>query len=66
MGEHWMPSQLLPLTSRAFLIAVNAAYQAYKAEGGEVNGVNRCFLKKRKARTQMLLTLLRELRSKLN
>ena len=27
------------ITSRAFLNAVNAAYQAYKAEGGEVDGV---------------------------
>ena len=26
------------ITSRAFLNAVNAAYQAYKAGGGEVNG----------------------------
>ncbi|MDE6163147.1 MAG: FMN-binding protein, partial [Bacteroides sp.] len=26
------------ITSRAFLNAVNAAYQAYKAKGGEVNG----------------------------
>ena len=28
------------ITSRAFLNAVNAAYQAYKAEGGKVNGVS--------------------------
>ena len=28
------------ITSRAFLNAVNAAYQAYKVEGGEVNGVS--------------------------